>query len=623
MPNLPHSKKPISQRLTTAIQLALAACCAAGLALALPVTSPLYERTNSIVWVLCGVGLFFLIRYAWTATPTRRDRVYFLAFGFILSFVYMAGRYIYLFHMIDHVLVVLAIALMLTPGVAATLAVLNQGFLRAANPISLGNPRSIFPFLPGKRLFVAVFILLFVCYLPCFLAFYPANLNYDIENQSYQAVTGEFSANHPLLHTLFIKVCLDIGTALLGGYTNGFGLYAIVQMLIMTACFAYALCAIVSLTSGHRIFHWIVLAFFALYPTHHLFAVTTTKDVLTSGALLVSVSAFCRLLLEGERPLKESWPRCLLFLLSSALAMLLRNGMVFAYIIFALCILLFVKRLRTQILLPVLLSIALYYGGSAALKSGLHASDSSPVQMLSIPLQQLVNASLEYPERFTPEEQALFDALIESNQRYLPHISDPIKSRVKKDTLLNNKQAYWQLYVSIGKKAPDSYLNAFLIMNLAIWYPDEITHSDVYTDNQGYLHTGDWYFNYDRAVISVEKHSYLPWLEHLYKKISAENIHQKIPIVSMLFSPGFLCVTMFVLALLILYRRQYVLLLPFAPLFAYWLGLLLAPCIYIRYVYPIIVCLPLFAALTLRAYGPSGSIQSVLKPSDGSDANVC
>ena len=592
---------------------ALSLLSAAALALVLPTTSALHERANSAVFVICAVGMYFLLRRAAEVAPTRRDKAYFLSFGFLMSFVYALGRYVYLYYGVSNIGAILLIACMLTPAVAALLAVAAHACMaEAARPVENATGAQA-GFFERKRLFLLSFAALLICYLPCYLAFFPANINYDIGNQTMQAVTGRFSMNHPLLHTLYIKACLDAGVRFLGGYTGGFALYAATQTCLLTACFAYAFGCIVKLTPGKTVFHWMALLLFALYPSNHLFAITTTKDVLASGALLVSLSAFCLLLFCPEATQRRRGWTLALLAVSSALAMLLRNGMVYAYIAFALAILLGCGKRGWRLIASVLLAVALFYSTSAILKAALHAEDSSPVESLSVPLQQLVNASVQHPECFTAEEQALFDALIETNKRYLPHISDPIKYFVDPDVLMENRQAYWNLYRSIGKKAPGDYLDAFLMLNLGAWYPDEITHADVHTNHQGYLHTSDWFYTWDKSLVTVEKHSYLPAVEKLYKLFAQENAHQKAPVLSMLFSPGFLCQTMFALAFILLYRKQYAALLPFAPLIAYWLGLLLAPCIYIRYIYPIIVCLPLLTALALRA-GPGKSFGEAAAP---------
>lgn len=589
------------ERLKAFVPIALALCSVIALALMLPTTSPLHERTNSAVWILCMPGLYFIIRHACEGFPLWRDRLYFCGFGLLFSLVYVLGRYIYLYHAVKSPVTVLLTAVMLTPALAAVLATVALRFLRRAALPACDLAPGQRAFFERRHLFFLVFVILLVCYLPCYLAFYPANIQYDIGNQTLQAVTGVFSTNHPLLHTLLIKACLDAGAAFLGGYSGGFALYAAVQAVLLIGCFSYAFCCIVHLTPRRTAFHWIVLAFFALYPTNHLFAVTTTKDVLASGAMLVSLSALS-LLLFDPLAAKAERGRVTVFVISTMLAMLLRNSVVYAYLALALILLVCIKRFGFRLLLATLLSAGLFFGVSTCLKSALHASDSSPVELLSVPIQQIVYASIESPECFTPEEKAQFDALIETNARFQPQIVDPIKEFIDKDFLIENQAAYWALYRSIGKKAPADYVNAFLTLNLAIWYPDEITHANVHSNNQGYLHASGWYYRWDKAPAHGEKHSLLPRLETLYEKFAMDNLHQKIPVVSMLFSPGFLCQVLFVLAVFVLYRRRLTPLLVFVPLIAYWIGLLFAPCIYIRYVYPIILCLPLLTALTQNAF---------------------
>ena len=59
----------------------------------------------------------------------------------------------------------------------------------------------------GKRSwhsFLITAVVIFICYLPVFLAVYPGFFVYDAQDEYLQVVTRNFSTHHPLLHVLLL-----------------------------------------------------------------------------------------------------------------------------------------------------------------------------------------------------------------------------------------------------------------------------------------------------------------------------------------------------------------------------------------------------------------------------------
>lgn len=90
-------------------------------------------------------------------------------------------------------------------------------------------------------LWCTTFILLLICWLPCFLAGYPGFYNYDSFNQVPQALYEEvpYSAHHPLLHTLLMGKIIAFGYHRGETLNDGIVLHSIFQMLVCAACFSY------------------------------------------------------------------------------------------------------------------------------------------------------------------------------------------------------------------------------------------------------------------------------------------------------------------------------------------------------------------------------------------------
>lgn len=88
--------------------------------------------------------------------------------------------------------------------------------------------------------FFKSWILLFLGYLPCFLAFYPGLYCYDMTWQWDMYWTGDYSTHHPLLHTYLCGWLFELGNTLFGSYNAGLALQSLLQTGILTGCMAFA-----------------------------------------------------------------------------------------------------------------------------------------------------------------------------------------------------------------------------------------------------------------------------------------------------------------------------------------------------------------------------------------------
>lgn len=140
------------------------------------------------------------------------------------------------------------------------------------------------------------------CWLPCWLAYYPAIYSYDGEPQLIQYTTHTFNNHHPIFHTLFLGGCYSAGKFLRahGIPIDGMALYALLQMI----CLAWSMAKCVQFLASRRIGKpYLLLTFlwFAFFPVHPLMAVSTTKDTLFTAFLLLFLVSFAKLLFWNQR----------------------------------------------------------------------------------------------------------------------------------------------------------------------------------------------------------------------------------------------------------------------------------------------------------------------------------
>lgn len=143
----------------------------------------------------------------------------------------------------------------------------------------------------NRRMFFINAAICFCCYLPYFLAAYPAILTFDSVWQINQAFgIDAYSNHHPMIHTLIIQFFLGAGQSLFRNYSSGLALYAVVQMLFLSVTFAYAVRCIEEMHAP-RWLRFMFLLFYALFPVHAFYSVTVWKDIPFGGfALLFTIS---------------------------------------------------------------------------------------------------------------------------------------------------------------------------------------------------------------------------------------------------------------------------------------------------------------------------------------------
>ena len=212
--------------------------------------------------------------------------------------------------------------------------------------------------------FPVFFLSLSVCYGLVLLALYPGVISYDFEHEIAQFTSGAFNAAHPVFHTLLLGSLFALGEALFGSMTAGAALYHAVQLLLLAALYAWALCFVQKRVCRPAVL--LLFAMFALLPFHGVLAVSTAKDPLFAGLCAV----LCLLLWEiAEDPASflASRVRIVRFVLCCLGAILLRHNGVFAYGLALIAILILCRRQIRRALLVALAALLLCAGVPKAL----------------------------------------------------------------------------------------------------------------------------------------------------------------------------------------------------------------------------------------------------------------
>ena len=169
---------------------------------------------------------------------------------------------------------------------------------------------------------------------------------------------------------------------------------------------------------------------------------------------------------------------------------------------------------------------------------------------------------------------------------YESHISDAAKCQFDSREFLSHISTYMKLYIELGIRYPDVYLDEILANTYGNWYPHEIL-----PDSTCYR----MYFLFPE--VSAKEHgSKFPILYDFQQKLCRENTYLKVPFLYLIFCTGIVFWIIVFLLSQIIIRKQYRKMLVFVPFGALFFTILLGPVALLRYTYPLMVGIPVLFA---------------------------
>lgn len=424
--------------------------------------------------------------------------------------------------------------------------------------------------------------IIFLCYLPVFLAVYPGFFVYDAQDEYLQVVTRNFTTHHPLVHVLLLGGIIQLFYKLTGSYNIGIACYTVFQMLVMSGIFGWCIerLKMRGLKKPGRI---LLTLYFGLCPVLVMFSLCSAKDGLFTGMLLIMVLLLQEMCSAPEQFLANK--RLLLLLGVSSLGMmLLRHNGFYAFLVFVPFLAVYLRKYFKKVLVYLLLIIAVYFAVDKGLTAVFHADASENQEMLTVPIMQMARVYNTSDTISEEEKEVLYKYLSkEALERYVPKVSDGVKISFNNQAFAEDKGGFLKLWLKWGAENPFTYMNAWFMTSYGFWYPDTVI--DVYRGNTVFTYTYEdsSYFGYE-VEQPGHRESKIPWLDELYRKMSLEIFQQKVPVLSMLFSPGALFWCMMFLLGGLCYWGRWKRCLPFLLPVLVWLTVILGPTYLVRYV---------------------------------------
>ena len=438
--------------------------------------------------------------------------------------------------------------------------------------------------------------ILLLCWFPVFLAYFPGMLNYDFYTEYSQHLSGVYSSIHPLLHSILMNSIVTLGEKL-HSRTLGLGMMSVLQMLLFASVLGHA-CSLLTQHGVPRLLVLLCLLLFGFHPVFSVMALSMTKDTLFAASL-VELCLLGSELTSSPKHFFSSLLRPVLFIVSFAGTLLLRNNGIFAVLPMLLYLLFHIKQKKFVFLSAV--SVASTLALLAVLHAVLTPESLPSFQLYSLPAQQMVRAY--HFSDLTQEEKSELESWYTSPEglKLNPHLADPAKGYLDRERLNLEGNEFLSLWLRLAPKSCKEYIEAFLMLNTGSWYPDDRSHATIYPDvsynDKGYLQTQE----YNMTEEGFHTTSFLPPLTLFLERVCRRNRYLKVPLLSILFCPAVAFWGVMLGCFFLRQKGQ----ISFAPAKAAMLGLffsyLLGPCTLPRYMLPFFCMAPLLILLSLTA----------------------
>lgn len=340
-------------------------------------------------------------------------------------------------------------------------------------------------------------VLLFLAWLPYFLAYYPGIICGD-SNVSIEQALGRITSNHfPVVYTLFIRFCLWIGMAVADA-TFGCAIYTLLQMICLSLLLAYIVRWLWEKGAPKSICILTMLAF-AFCGTFPQSAIIMWKDPVFSVTLAVY-----SLKLYDFAASNGACARNKTYLLECAAAILIicfsRNNGLYIVLFSLLLTALLCWRQRTGGrflgIQATMILIVLIVTGPVYSYFGI--TDDS-VEKLGIPIQQLARVVV-YDGEMDEEEAAFLDSVLpleEYKELYTPGTVDSLKWAPDFDNSYMGDHAgqFVRVWLNLLRKNFGLYVEAWCWSTYGYWSLNtwELNAYDLNIVSSGYKNSlQDW-----------------------------------------------------------------------------------------------------------------------------------
>ena len=452
-----------------------------------------------------------------------------------------------------------------------------------------------------RKLFICIWVFIFISWIPAFLTLYPGVLSYDMISQTASALETIKTNHHPVLHTWLIRVFMEFGNKYLSSYENGIGLLSFLQMVILS----YSLTRLAMLLKKKCVPVWLFIGTVlgsALWFMNAVLSVTMIKDTLHAAFFTLFACHFVEIVLNPSEYVSKKSNLVFLPIVAFFMFATRNNGLHIYLFCFAGLFLLRIFQVKKSnikkyivLVIMILLPVVIFKIYAGPVFEALNIEQGEVREALSVPIQQLQRVAITQATNLTEEQNDLMLFYItdlswrewDPGRKYDAFMADPAKGCFYSNNYNKDPLTFWKFYLELGLEYPKEYMAAFLSNTLGFWYPDYYGFSYVMYEN----------YEPESFLVPLERKSIVDVeiFETYYKSVCGSNFWRETYGLRIFFVSGF-APWLIGYGLVLAWRKKefWAKIFPlFLPLIAQYGIMILSPMSSFRYSWPLYLILPL------------------------------
>lgn len=449
-------------------------------------------------------------------------------------------------------------------------------------------------FWQSRMAFMPAWALIFLCWLPVYLAYYPGVFSYDIITQTAMIMEKDISAIIPPLHTFIWKIFLTLDDAT-RSRISAIVCYSVFQMLV----FSGALSAAVVFT-GRRarsgIWPLLTLVFFALNPVVAMMSFMTTKAVFFSSFFVLAEILLWDMA-SGPDEFFRRRGKIACLILTILVASLFRNNAVFSFLLSLVAVFVFPKGQRKKIIPVFAIPAVLYFLLTTVGFRMMGIRSGGKNELFPVQYQQIACVVQRHGDELTETDRERISQFTDYEtlaERYNPRFSDPVKNEFVFHS--ENAPEFAKLWISLGSRYPGDYIDAALTLNLPYWYPEANSVDEFAGRDYIETYVGGYGFYW------IQCESKIPGLKKIYDKVADFSAFSGKTPEKYLFSIACPIWGVALCLAILTASGEKKMKIMFMPQFFQWLIFVFGPVSNLRYIFPLMLLYPVsFAAAVASA----------------------
>lgn len=351
-----------------------------------------------------------------------------------------------------------------------------------------------------KHFSIFCFVVLFICWTPYYLSYFPGGFFSDTFASIGYANSGYLNNTHPILYNLMIAIPCKMHTHFGVEANKAFGLFLAVQMLMIEIEFSF-LAYWLGKHKLPKLICYIVMAFYIFFPLIPLYAISIWKDTVFAMAVLLW-EVFSVDLFFYDDSSENNKGTLSGYFLGVFLVCFLRNNGIFAVAISTIVLAFVAKTSKKAVLTKitylsfVVITVIALIQGPGYKAIGITQTDR--VEALGVPLQQMASV-VATDGVMTEEQEAFLDQVIPIEKikiHYYPMVVDSLKWDAGLDYgfVAANMKQFFDVWFQLFVQNPVTYIKAYLMETVGFW--DVLIESDdayvqnfVWGNNLGIIQT--------------------------------------------------------------------------------------------------------------------------------------